>query len=191
MDIRFERRHSGEHTMSNHEDHEEHEGHEDETTRPDDRAFQSPMPSPWLRMRRPSPLPPETESVITETIGCAIAVHRALGPGFLERIYRRAMYIELSARHLAYEAEQPVKVVYRGVEIPGQRVDLIVEGSGRCRAEISRAHRSNPLRPGDLVHEDGWLESGPSDEFQSTNASTGATQVRPMKRREHRSSRPS
>ena len=114
--------------MNNHEDHEEHEGHEDETTRPDDRSFQSPMPSPWLRMRRPSPLPPETESVITETIGCAIAVHRALGPGFLERIYRRAIYIELSARHLAYEAEQPVKVVYRGVEIPGQRVDLIVEG---------------------------------------------------------------
>jgi GxxExxY protein len=38
------------------------------------------------------------------------------------------MYIALSARHLAYEAEQPVKVVYRGVEIPGQRVDLIVEG---------------------------------------------------------------
>ena len=113
--------------MNNHEEHEEHEGHEEETTRPDDRIVQSPMPSPWLRMRRPSPLPPETECVITETIGCAIAVHRALGPGFLERIYRRAMYIELSARHLVYEAEQPVKVVYRGVEIPGQRVDLIVE----------------------------------------------------------------
>ena len=47
---------------------------------------------------------------MTETIGCAIAVHRALGPGFLERIYRRAMYIELEARHLAYEAEQPVTV---------------------------------------------------------------------------------
>ena len=63
-----------------------------------------------------------------ETIGCAIAVHRALGPGFLEKIYRRAMYIELEARHLAYQAEQPVKVVYRDIEIPGQRVDLIVEG---------------------------------------------------------------
>lgn len=53
-----------------------------------------------------------------ETIGCAIAVHRALGPGFLEKIYRRAMYIELESRHLAYQAEQSVKVVYRGVEIP-------------------------------------------------------------------------
>ncbi len=56
---------------------------------------------------------------MTETIGCAIAVHRALGPGFLERSYRRAMYIELEARHLAYQAEQPIKVVYRDIEIPG------------------------------------------------------------------------
>ena len=38
------------------------------------------------------------------------------------------MYIELETRHLAYVAEQPVKVAYRGIEIPGQRVDLIVEG---------------------------------------------------------------
>lgn len=65
---------------------------------------------------------------MTQTIGCAIAVHRTLGPGFLESIYRKAMYIELDARHLAYEAERPIKVVYRDIEIPGQRVDLIVEG---------------------------------------------------------------
>jgi GxxExxY protein len=79
-------------------------------------------------MRLPSPLSPDAERVMTQTIGCAIAVHRALGPGFLERIYKRAMCIELAAQHLAYEAERPVTVVYRGIEIPGQRVDLIVEG---------------------------------------------------------------
>jgi GxxExxY protein len=79
-------------------------------------------------MRLPSPLSPEAESVMTETIGCAIAVHRELGPGFIEPIYRRAMYIELESRHLAYEAERPVTVSYRGISIPGQRVDLIVEG---------------------------------------------------------------
>jgi GxxExxY protein len=79
-------------------------------------------------MRLPSPLSPEAESVMTQTIGCAIAVHRALGPGFLESIYRRAMYIELEACHLAFQAERPIKVVYRDIEIPGQRVDLIVEG---------------------------------------------------------------
>jgi len=99
-------------------------------------------------MRLPSPLPAETESVMTETIGCAIAVHRALGPGFLERIYRRAMYIELEAHRLAYEAEHPVKVVYRDSEIPGQRVDLIVEGL--VLVELKSVHASTgaaPLRP--------------------------------------------
>src|SRR5262245_45229831 len=83
MGMLFKQRRTGERTMANHEEHEEHEGHEGHEndrplTRPNDRAVQPPMPSPWLRMRHPSPLPPETESVITETIGCAIAVHRAL-----------------------------------------------------------------------------------------------------------------
>ena len=116
--------------MNNHEEQEGHEDHEEAKAlaRRDERAVERSLPSPWLRMRLPSPLPPEAERVMTETIGCAIAVHRALGPGFLERIYRQAMHIELEARHLAYVTEQPVKVVYRAIEIPGQRVDLIVEG---------------------------------------------------------------
>ena len=65
---------------------------------------------------------------MTQTIGCAIAVHRALGPGFLESIYRKAMCIELESRDLAFESERAVRVNYRGVEISGQRVDLIIEG---------------------------------------------------------------
>jgi GxxExxY protein len=65
---------------------------------------------------------------MSETIGAAIAVHRELGPGFIESIYRKAMYIELESRNLAYEKERSIRVTYRGVEIPGQRVDVIVEG---------------------------------------------------------------
>ncbi|HLG54242.1 MAG TPA: GxxExxY protein [Vicinamibacterales bacterium] len=84
--------------------------------------------SAGLGMRLPSPLTPEADVVMTQTIGCAIAVHRALGPGFLESIYRKAMCIELESRDLAFEQERPVRVNYRGVEITGQRVDLIVEG---------------------------------------------------------------
>ena len=38
------------------------------------------------------------------------------------------MCVELGARGLSYEVERPVRVAYRGVEIPGQRVDLIVGG---------------------------------------------------------------
>jgi len=65
---------------------------------------------------------------MSETIGAAIAVHRELGPGFIESIYRKAMRIELEARNLPLEEERSVYVRYRGIEIPGQRVDFIVEG---------------------------------------------------------------
>ena len=97
--------------MSNHEDsnHEDHEGS----------AFS---------LRIPSPLSPEADLVMTQTIGCAIAVHRALGPGFIESIYRKAMCIEFESRNLAYEKERSIRVTYKGVGIPGQRVDFIIEG---------------------------------------------------------------
>ena len=79
-------------------------------------------------MRLPSPLTPEAEDAMSETIGCAIAVHRSLGPGFLESIYKRAMHIELDAQGISYESEKAVTVSYRGIQIQGQRVDLVVKG---------------------------------------------------------------
>jgi len=106
----------------NHEDHENREEHESDPFRDEDKS-----PLAAFRMRVESPLTPKAEQTMTATIGCAIAVHRALGPGFLESIYRKATRVELEARGLAYECERPVRVKYRGVEIPGQRVDLIVE----------------------------------------------------------------
>jgi GxxExxY protein len=93
----------------NHEGHEGHEG-----SRP-------------FSMRLPSPLSAEAEEAMSETIGCAIAVHRALGPGFLESIYKKAMHIELNSRGISYESEKAVTVSYRDVLIHGQRVDLIVK----------------------------------------------------------------
>ena len=95
-----------------HEDHE-HDAHEGSVNH---------------GLRIPSPLSPDADLAMSRTIGCAIAVHKALGPGFIESIYRKAMCIELEARNLAYEKERSIRVTYRGVEIPGQRVDFIVEG---------------------------------------------------------------
>jgi GxxExxY protein len=50
-----------------------------------------------------------------------------LGPGFLERIYQEALCIELQLRGVSFERERPILVHYRGVSIPGQRIDLIVD----------------------------------------------------------------
>jgi len=118
--------------VSNDQNHEEHEDREDLKDLKDLEAHErrrvDDLLAPRFRMRLPSPLSPQTELVMTQTIGCVIAVHRVLGPGYLESIYREAVYIELHSRNLAFEAERPVTVRYRGTEIAGQRVDLIVEG---------------------------------------------------------------
>ena len=60
-------------------------------------------------------------------IAAAIAVHRELGPGFREVIYRRAYCLELDSRGLRFECEKPILVKYREWSIPGQRLDLVVD----------------------------------------------------------------
>ena len=92
------------------------------------RARLEPDEDPLSRrsLRVASPLSPEEERIIYEVIGSAIAVHRALGPGFLESIYRKAMCVELTKRNLAYKCERPIDVAYDGVSLRGQRIDLIV-----------------------------------------------------------------
>lgn len=79
-----------------------------------------------FKMRLPSPLSSHEEHVMTRVIDCAMAVHKQLGPGFLESIYHRAVCIELSKAGIAFEQEKPVTVLYEGVPLAGQRIDLVV-----------------------------------------------------------------
>ena len=77
----------------------------------------------------PSPLSEEEDDVVRATIGCAIEVHRELGPGLLEHFYQRALRLELDAQGIGYETERPIKVMYRGAVLGVQRLDLLVEGA--------------------------------------------------------------
>jgi GxxExxY protein len=69
------------------------------------------------------------EALIHDVIGHCITVHRELGPGLLESIYRRAICLELRAAGLSYETEKTIPVTYRGDEVLcHQRLDLLVDG---------------------------------------------------------------
>lgn len=63
-----------------------------------------------------------------QAIGAAIDVHRALGPGLFERIYERALAIELKARGLEVLEQIELPVTYNGEDLGmGYRLDLLVE----------------------------------------------------------------
>lgn len=63
-------------------------------------------------------------------IGCAIEVHKALGPGLLESIYETALCRELATAGLAFERQQPLPVFYKGQPLDCEyRMDLVVENT--------------------------------------------------------------
>ncbi len=67
------------------------------------------------------------EDLSKRVIGAAIAVHTALGPGFLESVYENALAVELSARGIRFEQQKPIPILHRGIEVGEHRIDLLVE----------------------------------------------------------------
>ena len=61
-------------------------------------------------------------------IGCAIRVHRNLGPGLLESVYINCLILELKRLGLQFEREKAVPILYEGEKLDcGFRLDLLVE----------------------------------------------------------------
>ena len=61
---------------------------------------------------------------LTESV---IAVHRTLGPGFLESAYRNALEIELLDRGMKVEREKEIDLYYKNKPVRRHRLDLVVE----------------------------------------------------------------
>jgi len=61
-------------------------------------------------------------------IGCAMKVHSALGNGFQEVIYQRAVEIEMADAGLSFSREQEMPIYYKNQQIGTRRVDFLVEG---------------------------------------------------------------
>jgi GxxExxY protein len=68
------------------------------------------------------------DSEITDgIIAAAIAVHRELGPGFLESVYEQALAVEFALRGIAFVRQKPIPLFYRDHQIGEHRLDFLVE----------------------------------------------------------------
>ncbi len=69
----------------------------------------------------------ELTELTREVIGGAIDVHKALGPGFTERMYAKALQHELEERNISFVTEQPIRVTYKSRLLGIHRLDLVVK----------------------------------------------------------------
>ena len=69
-----------------------------------------------------------TDQLISEVIECAKRIRRQLGLGFLEKVYKNAMVVELRKLKLNFETEKLIQVLYDGIVVGEYRTDIIVEG---------------------------------------------------------------
>lgn len=70
----------------------------------------------------------EFDALSNRMIGCAIEVHRIMGPGLLESTYRQRLIHEFGLSDIACLAEHPLPANYKGERLDcGYRVDLLIE----------------------------------------------------------------
>ena len=70
----------------------------------------------------------EFDDLSHRVIGCAIEVHRALGPGLLESAYEQCLAHELAQNNIRFKLQHPQPVEYKGIQLDcGYRIDLLVE----------------------------------------------------------------
>jgi GxxExxY protein len=69
----------------------------------------------------------EFDELLRSVIGCAIEVHRNLGPGLMESTYRQCLACELSHAEIAFQMEVPLPVRYKDILLDcGYRIDLLI-----------------------------------------------------------------
>jgi len=92
----------------------------------------------------------EHEALTRQIIGCAMKVHRALGPGFLEAVYTRALAHEMGAVGLAVECGKRIQVRYDRVIVGDFFADMLVDDSVLIENKAVRA--LVPLHEAQLVN---------------------------------------
>jgi len=84
------------------------------------------------------------EMLATEIVDTAYTVHKALGPGLLEKVYEVCFCHELTKKGLSYQRQVEIPIEYDGITFDeGLRLDVMVEGLIIC--EIKAVDKMNPV----------------------------------------------
>lgn len=82
-------------------------------------------------------------------IELAIKVHKRLGPGFVERIYEKALSYELNKANINHEAQKLIKIKYDDLLLGDQRVDIMVEDKiiveSKAVSELNDIHQAQMI----------------------------------------------
>ncbi|HUW50551.1 MAG TPA: GxxExxY protein [Sulfuricella sp.] len=83
-------------------------------------------------------------------IGCAIEVHKELGPGLLESAYEQCLCHELLLQGVGFERQVSLPVVYKGIKLDcGYLMDLVVEGE--IVVELKTVEKILPIHEAQLL----------------------------------------
>ncbi len=92
----------------------------------------------------------EINHLIYQIVGCAIEVHRHLGPGLLEKVYEKCLKYELESKGLKVMQQQAIPFEYKGVMIDADlRYDLLIEDS--IVVEIKAVEIMHPIFDAQLL----------------------------------------
>lgn len=89
------------------------------------------------------------EALTDSIIGCAIEVHKELGPGLLENVYQLALGAELGLHGIRHLSQVRLPVRYKGAEIGEYRMDMLVEGA--VVIELKSVERYDPVFEAQLL----------------------------------------
>ena len=82
-------------------------------------------------------------------IGCAIEVHKTLGPGLLESIYESALCVEFKATALPHKRQVGIPLYYKGELIAEFRPDLIVDD--KVIVEVKSVEQLAPIHTAQVL----------------------------------------
>ncbi len=81
--------------------------------------------------------------ITAKIIGAAFEVYSILGYGFLEKVYQRAMQVELTLQGLKAEIERPITVIYKAHVVGPYQADLLVEDVVIVELKVSREYQAD------------------------------------------------